>query len=102
MDSNSADCPICDRPLGTLNVNEHHWRPKCFKNKEKSPMHMICHNKIHSIWTERELEKEFFEPERIRENDEMQRYIKWVSKFPPAFYESSKDSRQRSRKRRRR
>ena len=39
-------CGICDRPLGTMSIDEHHLIPKTFKGKEKVKVHKICHRKV--------------------------------------------------------
>lgn len=81
-------CPICQRELiGTKFVDEHHLVPKAFKGKDKIRLHKVCHNKIHSVWTERELKNHFHTVERIVEHEEIQKFIKYVSKKDPEFYE---------------
>lgn len=83
-----GQCPICDRDmLKGDSIDKHHMVPKCRGGKETEYLHKICHRKIHSIWTEKELEKEFNDPIKIREHEEIQKFIKWVSKKEPAFYD---------------
>jgi hypothetical protein len=82
-------------------TNEHHWKPKTFKGKDTALLHRLCHNKIHAVFTERELLRYYHTPERILENEEMQKFVEWVKTKPPHFYVSHKDSSERSRKRRR-
>ena len=48
------NCPLCGRPLGTVNIDRHHLVPKSFKGTEQFPIHKICHRKIHSVLTEKE------------------------------------------------
>ena len=48
-------CPLCNRELGTEWIDEHHLIPKTFKGKETITLHRICHEKIHSTFSEREL-----------------------------------------------
>jgi hypothetical protein len=52
------------------------------------------------LWTEKELELEFSDPEKIKENEEMKIFINWIKKKDPLFYISTKDSNQRKSKRR--
>lgn len=68
-------------------INRHHFTPKCRGGKETEFLHRVCHNKIHSIWTEKELEKEFNDPNKVIENEEIQKFIKWVKKKEPDFYD---------------
>ena len=80
-------CPICDRDMWKgPTIDKHHLVPKCRDGVYTELMHKICHRKIHSIWTEKELEKVFNTSEKIRENEEMVKFIKWVKKHPPDFY----------------
>jgi hypothetical protein len=95
-------CPICDRDMydDGKSINRHHFIPKSRGGKEQEHCHKICHNKIHSLWTEKELELEFSDPEKIKENEEMKIFINWIKKKDPLFYISTKDSNQRKSKRR--
>ena len=97
-----ANCPICERELiPGKSVDEHHLIPKTFKGKEKVIIHKICHNKIHSVFTERELQHYYHTVERLREHEELKKFIKWVSKKDPEFYDGSKDTKRRKGRRRR-
>lgn len=83
-----GQCPICDRDMWKGNsIDKHHMVPKCRGGKETEYLHKICHRKIHSIWTEKELEKEYNDSEKIKEHEEMQNFIKWVNKKEPDFYD---------------
>ncbi len=91
-------CSLCERPLGTRWDN-HHLIPKTFKGKETVPVHNICHRKIHSVFTERELNKYYHTIERLLENEDIVKFIKWVSKKDPDFYQKTKDTNRRKNKR---
>lgn len=96
-----ANCPICERELiPGKSVDEHHLIPKTFKGKEKVIIHKICHNKIHSVFTERELQHYYYTVERLHEHEELKKFIKWVSKKDPEFYDGSKDTKRRRQRRR--
>ena len=95
------NCPICKRELGSVNVDEHHLIPKTFKGKDTITLHKICHRKIHATFTERELLNYYFTIDRILENEHIQAFVKWVSKKPSDFYDSTKDTSERKSKRRR-
>lgn len=94
-------CPLCKRELGTENVDEHHLIPKTFKGRHTVKMHKICHRKIHATFTERELLNYYFTAERLLENEHIREFVKWVSKRPAGFYDGSKETADRKRKRRR-
>jgi len=93
----STNCPLCARPLDA-SADLHHLIPKTFKGKETILIHKICHRKIHSVFTERELLHYFHTIERLKEHPDIQAFIKWVSKKHPEFYDSSKDSGRKKRR----
>lgn len=95
-------CPICKRPLtGIVDLDqEHHLVPKTFKGKETIRIHRICHQKIHATFSERELANYYHTPARLLEHEEMQKFVKWVSKKDPTFYDKNNDTKERKRKRR--
>lgn len=87
-------CPICDREMiNGPSVDYHHLIPKTFKGKETIKIHRICHRKLHTLFTEREMAKYYHTIERIREHSEVQKFIKWVSRKHPEFYAGSKNKR---------
>ncbi|MCG8326165.1 MAG: HNH endonuclease [Chitinophagales bacterium] len=85
-------CLICERKLGTQNVSKHHLIPKSQggKNTKTILIHNICHQKIHSVFSEKELEREFNTVEKIKNSEEMIKFIKWVSKKDISFYQRNK------------
>src|SRR3712207_9128982 len=77
-------CPICGRPLvDGPSVNRHHLVPRAEGGRETVRLHRICHRKLHSLWTERELARAFAGFEAIRAHPEMQAFIRWVRRKPP-------------------
>lgn len=82
-------CPLCGRELGSVNVDRHHLVPRKFKGTEQFPVHKICHRKIHSLFTERELLQSFHTWQALRQHEEMRAFIDWVSKKHPAYYSNS-------------
>lgn len=93
-------CPLCTRELGNV-WDDHHLIPKTFKGTETVRIHKICHNKIHSVFTERELEKYYHTMDRLLENEDIRNFVEWVSKKDPNFYQKTKDTNVRRKKRRR-
>ncbi|GAB4280119.1 MAG: hypothetical protein Kow0068_04250 [Marinilabiliales bacterium] len=84
-------CPICKRELiKGPSINEHHLIPKSLKGKEKIIIHKICHQKIHSLFTERELLNHYNTVDKIIAHKEMKKFIKWVNKHEPEYYRRSK------------
>lgn len=96
-------CPICDRDMydDGKSINRHHFIPKSRGGKEQLLIHTLCHNQIHSLFTETECEKEYSDPEVIKYHPEMQKFINWISKKDPLFYITTKESNNKKKKRRR-
>ena len=60
--------------------------PKAFKGKEQFPIHKICHRKIHSAFTEKELMQAFHTWEALRTDAEIQTFIAWVARKDPGYF----------------
>lgn len=92
-------CKICGRELGTENIDKHHLMPKTFKGKSDNtnliPLHKICHRFLHATISEREMQHYYHTAERILEREEIQRFVKWVSKKPPEYYSGTDESKDR-------
>ncbi|MDX6748931.1 HNH endonuclease signature motif containing protein [Geminicoccaceae bacterium 1502E] len=80
-------CPVCGRPMvAGASVDRHHFLPKSRGGREREWVHRICHRKIHSLFTEAELERNYALPERLRAHPEMARFISWVARKPAEFW----------------
>ena len=99
MDENL--CPICSRPMPDGSYNEHHLVPATFKGREKVALHIICHNKLHHTFCEREMANHYNTVDRILEHAEIQKFVKWVQKRPNDFRDKHKDTKDRKRRRKR-
>jgi hypothetical protein len=83
-------CPICDREMWVGKfIDKHHFLPKCKGGRETKWLHKVCHRKIHSIFTNTELAKEYNNPELVRSHPEIEKFIKWISKKDPNFYDKN-------------
>ena len=88
-------CPLCERPIPPHLESRHHLIPK-LKGGKHGPIaviHTICHSKIHSVFTEAELARSYSTMEALREHEEMQKFIRWVSKRPPEFRSKNRSPR---------
>jgi 5-methylcytosine-specific restriction endonuclease McrA len=81
-----ALCPLCGRPLGAENIDSHHLVPKSLKGREQFPIHKICHRKIHSIFSERELLRAYHTWDALKEHEDIRSFIGWVANKPAGFY----------------
>ena len=90
-------CPICGREADDT-LNEHHLIPKVKggAKKETVMLHSMCHSKIHSVFQETELNHYYYTIDRIMENEEMQKFSKWMSKRPLGFKDSNKMTNKRN------
>lgn len=84
-------CPLCERELAQP-YNEHHLIPvsRGGRHGPTVDLHLICHNKIHSLFTEKELAKSYHSIALLQEDEEMQKFIKWVRKKKPSYYDRNK------------
>jgi hypothetical protein len=97
---NQEKCLLCGRELAQP-FNEHHLIPVSQGGtfEPKVNLHLICHNKIHSLFTEKELAKQYYSIELLQANDEMQKFIKWVRKKKPSYYDRNKKANRKRKKR---
>lgn len=91
-------CVICSRPLVGVREQRHHLIPRTHGGRDVIVLHAICHQKIHSVFTERELLRYYHTPERILENSDMQKFVSWVGKKSPEFYDVSRETQRRRRR----
>lgn len=73
-------------------VDEHHFVPKSRRGKEKQFVHRICHRKIHSLFSEKALAQTYNTPKALLTDEEMVRFVAWVSTKPPEYYDFSRTS----------
>lgn len=83
-------------------VDLHHLVPKTFKGRETVRMHRICHRKIHSVLTERELAKQYNTIERLLSLPALQRFVTWVQRKHPEYMDRHDRTAAMRRKKRRR
>lgn len=93
-------CAICNRELAEP-ADLHHLIPKTFGGKQLIRLHRICHQKLHTVFSERELLHFKGDLIPIVENEQMRTFITWVRKKDPGFYDTSKDTKNRKAKRKR-
>ncbi|MEM1025820.1 MAG: HNH endonuclease [Myxococcota bacterium] len=77
-------CPLCGRVLiEGPTVDRHHLVPKSEGGKAWINIHRICHTKIHSLFSERELAAVYSSVEALLGHEEIQKFVRWVRKQPP-------------------
>lgn len=82
-------CPLCQRELGEINISKHHLVPKSKGGTfgEIVMLHNICHQKIHSVFSEKELRDDYHTIEKLLAHEQIIKFVKWVTKKESAFYE---------------
>ena len=78
-------CPICGREDGG-EMQDHHLKPVTFKSRTKEVhdpgnfvhIHKVCHQKIHATFSEHDLFQYYHTVERLVENEDMVKFIKWI------------------------
>jgi hypothetical protein len=89
-----GDCPICGRPMvAGPSVDRHHFIPRSEGGSVAMPVHRICHRKLHTLWTERELALLYRTPEAIRDHPEIQRFAQWLQRKPAEFWAPTRSRR---------
>ena len=83
-------CPVCERELEKP-FDKHHLVPKSKGGKETVYLHKICHRKIHSVFTEVDLKKNFNTIEKLKEHPEIIKFINWIRNKPSGFYKRTKN-----------
>jgi hypothetical protein len=96
MKNEESICPLCGRELAEP-ANKHHLIPvsKGGRNTPTILLHKICHDKIHAVFTENELKRQYNTIELLQQQEEINRFIKWVRKKEPEFYDKSVKTRTR-------
>jgi 5-methylcytosine-specific restriction endonuclease McrA len=86
---NAGICVFCERE--DVKLTDHHLFPvtrhknkKTKKETTREQRHTTvdacrsCHNQIHTLWTEKELEREWNTVEKLKSSPDMQKFIAWI------------------------
>lgn len=83
-------CPLCDRELGGIIVKHHLIPPsKGGKDTPTVQLHKICQEKVDKVFTLMEQKRYYHSIERILENEEVIKFVKWLKNKPPEFYDGT-------------
>lgn len=93
-----GSCPLCGRDMvAGSSVNRHHLLPKCKGGRETVLMHRVCHRKIHSLFSEKELESSYATADALLEHPDIKAFVLWLVGKPAEFYVSSSTSKRKGR-----
>jgi len=77
------NCVICEREVpGERFLEKHHLIPKCGKGKDTVKVCVDCGDQIHVLFTEKELRDIYNTVEKLKSNERMQKWIRWIQKRP--------------------
>ncbi len=68
-------------------VDRHHLVPRSQGGKDQFLLHRMCHQKIHSLFTEKELARTYFTWELLRAHPDVQMFIAWIQKKGIDYYD---------------
>ncbi|MGB7409424.1 MAG: HNH endonuclease [Pontixanthobacter sp.] len=85
MSDEPLTCWLCDRPFETR-IQWHHTVPKSKKGRATVPVHPICHKTVHTHFTNAELARFGEDRNRLLENEEVAKFVRWVGTKPPDFH----------------
>ena len=93
-------CPLCEREIAQP-ANLHHLLPisQGGRGTQTVLLHKVCHNKIHSLFSEKELAKSYHTIEQLLAHEGIQKFIKFIRKQPPSYYDRNKTDKQKGRHR---
>jgi hypothetical protein len=84
-------CELCGRT--TVPLTKHHLVPRARHSKrvkrdlgeDRNKTAMLCrpcHDQLHGLFTEKELEREYFTVDLLKRNQNVRDWIEWVRKRP--------------------
>lgn len=83
--SKPLTCWLCGRPIVTR-LQWHHPVPKAKKGRVTVPVHPICHRAIHANFTNAQLARLGDDPERLRADEAIGKFLDWIADKPPDFH----------------
>lgn len=78
-------CWLCGRPIANR-IQWHHPVPKAKKGRGTVPVHPICHRTIHANFTNAQLARIGDDPDRLKEDETVAKFVAWIADKPPDFH----------------
>ena len=91
-------CVLCGRVIPQdARSSLHHLVPKARGGARGTTvrLHQICHSTIHSRYSETELARRLAEPENLRSDPELARFVSWIRTKPNGFHAPTRTARMR-------
>jgi len=78
-------CWLCEREMGEV-TEWHHPVPKSRGGRDKVPLHPICHQTIHTNFTNAELGRSGDDLLAIRAHEAVMKFLEWIANKPADFH----------------
>ena len=105
-DEAMQQCGLCGRKIPTQLLSKHHLVPKLKGGKSTEDnlvsMHRSCHDKVHAVFTEVQLARDYHSVELLLGDPEISKFVSWIQKRPIDFSDSTMSLRRRRQRKQRR
>ena len=79
-------CPLCGRTMiDGPSVDRHHIIPRSRGGRDWIWIHRVCHKKIHSVLSLRDLMRDFQDLDDLKAEPEIAKFVRWVARKPPQW-----------------
>lgn len=80
MKRKKGQCQLCEREEVELTLHHLTPREEGGSHLPKVELCIPCHKQIHALYTNRELAIRLMTLERLKDDEEIKKYIKWIRK----------------------
>ncbi len=84
LPQDEANCPVCLHSYRRQELTRHHLVPKSRKGRETVLLCRNCHRQIHTLFSEKELERQYGTLTQLLATDEMQQWCDWIRRRKPS------------------
>jgi hypothetical protein len=80
--SNEQECPLCTRNVPEKKLSDHHLVPRCRGGTSGETVLICrdCHDAIHSLFSNKQLEKDYNSVDALLTNERLVAHVKWLAK----------------------
>ena len=84
---NRIVCELCDRIIPWNLESKHHLVPRELGGKggPSIVLHNVCHSQIHALISNKELKLIYNSIDRLKEHEQIKKFIKWIKRKPISF-----------------